>query len=258
MVCLSGCSATAAPRPGPKPQLFSTKGTPWTIQCIELSGHDRASHIEDFAKALRSTPVIRPGDVFVRHDEDGFARLYYGTYFRRTDPKTGKRDMPKQLTEDMELIKQLGDPSGRRYFLRAMIVRSPTPNVGNPAWDLARALAKYTLQVAAFEPTEDFWEYKQAAADYCEWLRKKGYEAYYHHSSSSSVVTVGLFGPDAVIERAAGLPYYSDAVVALQRDELLKYNLLNGGIYYVREKDGKRVAMPSRLVEVPGGPGSKP
>ena len=51
--------------------------------------------------------------------------------------------------------------------------------------------------------------------------------------------------------RADGLTAYSAEVLRLRRDELLKYNLVNGGIKYVHDGRGGRVAVPSRLVEIP-------
>ncbi len=219
--------------------------------CLELSGPNRLSHVEQFAETLRRTPGIRSSDVFVRDESDGYARLYYGTYYRRTDPKTGRRSMPPGLREDLDLIKQLGGPSGERYFLRALAVRLPTPDAGRPEWRLVNAPGVYSLQVAVFEPTDDFWEHKRAAADFCEFLREKGYEAYYHHSNALSEVTVGSFGPEAVVTRADGLTAYGEEVLRLQQNELLKYNLLNGGIRYVRDGRGGRAAVPSRLVEIP-------
>jgi len=227
------------------------KGTPWTIRCKESQGPERMRLLEQTAESLRHTPGIRTKEVTVRDEPDGFARLYYGTYWRRVDAKTRKHDTPPQLRNDLELIKQLGDDRGQRYFVQAMIVRVPTEDVGNAAWELSRQTGVYSLQVAVFETTDDFWEFKQAAADYCAWLRQKGYEAYYHHSTASSVVTIGLFGRDAVIDKPKGLPAYSQAVVNLQSDELLRYNRLNGSIYYVRDDKGTRIPVPSRLVEIP-------
>ncbi len=231
--------------------LFGSKGSPWTIQCLEIQGADRMQRIESIAESLRRTAGIRPKDVFVRDEEDGFARLYYGTYNRRTDKKTGKKSTPPQLQKDLELIKQLGSESGQRYFVQSMMVRMPTPNVGNPTWALSQAKGVYSLQVAVFEPHDDFWEYKQAAAEYCEFLRKKGYEAYYHHATASSMVTVGSFGKEAVVNMPQGLPKYSAEVAELQENELMKHNLLNGAVYYVRDGKGGRTPVPSRLVEIP-------
>ncbi len=252
---MGGCTTGASkgidgPTPGPA-KLFGSKGAPWTIQCLEIPGPARMHRIEPFADSLRRTPGIRSDDVFIRDESEGYARLYYGVYYRKTDPKTGKRSTPPQLKVDVDLIKQLGDESGQRYFLQSLVVRMPMPDVGNPQWALSNTTGVYSLQVAVFEPNDDFWEHKQAAADYCEVLRKKGYEAYFHHANTSSLVTVGSFGPEAVQNRPQGLPTYSAEVLALQNDELLKYNLLNGGVYYVRDGMGGRTPVPSRLVEIP-------
>lgn len=243
-----GCAAGGTGQAG---SLFGPKGTPWTIRCLELQGVYRVQQIEELAETLKRTPGIRSRDVFVGDDPDGYSRLYYGRYFCRANPRTGKRPLPRNMREDLDLIRQLGDGSGRRYFLQAMPVRMPTPDVGNPEWALANVPATYSLQVAVFEPTDNFWKYKEAAAQYCALLRENGYEAYHHHGSACSMVTVGSFGPEAVITKADGRTYYSEEVLALQRDKLLKYNLLNGAVYRVRSDTGEKVAVPSRLVKVP-------
>lgn len=230
------------------------RGTAWTIQCLELRGPQHKEHIKQIAETLKRTPGIRPHDVFTRDGPDECSRLYYGTYYRSIDKKSGRRAIPKQMRSDLELVKQLGAGPGEYYFLHARKVRMPTPDVGNPEWALSSVDGVYTLQVAAFEPTDDFWEYKQAAADYCELLRAKGYEAYYYHSPTKAVsmVTVGLFGREAVRTSGDGRTYYSQDVIELQeRDELLKYNWLNGGIYRVKNTKGVMVPVPSRLVRLP-------
>ena len=187
------------------------------------------------------------------HDAADVARLYYGVYYRSLDPKTGKRTTPQGLIRDLELIRELATPKGQRFFLMARTVRVPTPDVGNPAWALSNLDAAYSLQVAVFEGTDDFWDFKQVAADYCAHLRKRGYEAYYHHASASSMITVGAFGEDAVRIPPTGLPYYSPEVIAMQQDEILKYNRLNGKIYRARTNTGEKVRVESRLVKIPSG-----
>lgn len=248
---LGATSGCASGRGGESGFRFGRKGAPWTILCMELAGPNRLQHVEQFAQTLKHTPGIRSGDVSVRNASDGYARLYYGTYYRRIDRKTGKRNMPAQMRRDLGMLKELGDASGQHYFLRAIPVRMPTPDVGDPEWNLSNVDASYSLQVAVFEPTDEFWEYKRAAAELCAFLRRKGYEAYYHHSDASSVVTVGAFGPEAVIVKGPMKTYYSAEVRALQRDELLKYNLLNGAIYKIRNSQGEAVPVPSRLVQIP-------
>lgn len=240
LLSAGGCAASGA-----------GSGAPWTILCLELRDPAAAQQVEQIAETLRRTPGIRAGRVFVMNDPGGGARLYYGRYYRRTDPKTGRRSIPAKMRDDLSLLRQLGDEAGRRYFGLAMPVRVPVPDVGNPEWVLATLPAKYSLQVAVFEATDYFTDYKKAGAEYCKWLRERGYQAYYHHGSASSMVTVGSFGLEAVIQRPGGHTYYSNEVLALQRDEILKYNLVNGAILRVRNDDGVMVAVPSMLVEIP-------
>lgn len=260
MLLLAGCATTGPSttdnRPQPKTSqgLFAERGAPWTIRCMEVTGEGRVASLNRVAEVLKQTPGVRASDVVVRDEEDGVARLYYGEYRRKSAPAARERAITGRLREDLTLIRELGMSDGRRLFLQAIPVHMPQPNVGNPAWDLRRIPAKYSLQVAVFEPTDEFWETKQAAADFCAWLREKEYEAYYYHGPASSLVTVGAFGTDAVVSRlenGAYRTYYSPAVLQLQRDELLQHNLLNGSVYKVRDDQGRFVPMASRLVEIP-------
>lgn len=242
----TGCASTAP------------RGSMWTIQCLEVEGPHRVGQCEAVAETLRRTPGVRSAEVFLQDGTDEIARLYYGAYARPADPKTGKRPYPEKLRRDLELLRQLGDDAGRRYFHRAIPVRMPMPDVGNPEWNLAVVSGAYTLQVAVFEPTDAFGDYKHAAAELCEFLRGKGHEAYYYHASASSMVTVGVFGEDAVIFDSKGRTTYSSAVQALQRDELLKYNYVNGGIVRVKNDDGVMVPVLSALVRIPKRPDRRP
>lgn len=210
------------------------KGIPWTILCWEVQGLHRLSFVEQVADALRNTDGIRAKEVFIVTGEDEFVRLYYGEYFRKMNTRTNRREVPKKLSEDLALIRSLGVNHEESFFRFARMVPKPLPDVGNPGWALTRAEGIYTLQVAVFEPTDDFWDYKNAAAEYCAYLRGKGYEAYYHHAPASSIVSVGAFGPEAVIEYEKGRFRYSNEVLSLQEDELLRYNLVNGAVVRVK------------------------
>jgi hypothetical protein len=237
--------------------LVRPKGAPWTILCLEIQGADRVSRAERIAEMLKRTNGIRPKDVWVADEPDGFARLYYGVYHRRLEPGTLRRTIPRELREDLTLIHDLGLGAGQYAFRGARMTPLPRPDVGNPDWALVNAKGVYTLQVAVFEPTDDFWEFKQAAADYCAYLREQGFEAYYHHAANSSMVTVGAWGPEALVTPPNAMPHYSREVRTLQENELMKYNLVNGAVVktVVREdgSGGAPLSVPvaSRLVHIP-------
>lgn len=223
-------------------------GEPWTIECLDLPG---AGHREDsiaIAELLRRTEGIDADAVHVQHDEES-SSIYYGRYYRRIDRLKGVRHIPDDLREDLAAIKELYDDLGRRIFLAARMVPQPLADVGPPEWDLRNVKGIYSLQVAVFFATPKVRDYKQAAVDKVSALRKKGYQAYYHHGDSQSVVTVGVFGGDAVVDYEGGIDY-SPKVRALQRKEDFVYNVTNGAIW-TAVVDGKRAPVRSLLVEIP-------
>lgn len=232
--------------------LFGHQGAPWSILCLEMTGDYRKAQMEQIADTLHQTKGIRGRDIIVQDGSDDMSRLYYGKYYRKTNAETGRRSVPKQMAADLMFLRSLTDSQGKYFFLRARKVRFPTPDVGLTAWDLREASGAYTLQVGVFEPTDDFVEFKQAAAEFCKLLRDRGFEAYYYHTESGSTVSVGSFGEDAVIAQPRGLPRYSREVLALQHsDDLMKYNRLNGAVYNAKTDRGKKIPVASRLVRIP-------
>lgn len=264
-VLVGGCASPEAAAGGGKARSSRAgagngKGTPWTIMCMEMLGHEQRSALEQIAVTLTNTPGIRKDQVRVLTEGDGYVRLYYGKYVRRADPRTGQRETPAALRADLDMLRTLGTPERGYFFRFARVVPEPVPDSGRPEWDLRNATGIYTLQVAVFELTDDLWDYKSAAAEYVEYLRSKGYQAYYHHANGSSMVTVGSFGPEALQMPDTGIPYYSPEVDRLQKDELLRYNLVNGAVVRVKRQptpdmphpDTVGAPMTSRLVYIPG------
>ena len=223
----------------------------WTIRCAEFVGPTGSDVAHQVAETLKNTPGIRAKEVFVMEGVDKVARLYYGKYKRRTNKKTQKRSMPKKMRQDLNQMRELVDETGYRYFMMAIAVRYPVRDAGKTEWALRQVRGVYTLQVAVFSPTDDFIEYKKGAVAFCALLRKRGYEAYYHHTEVSSMVTVGVFGADAVWRGRTGPNVYSREVALLQQDELLKHNLTNGAIIRVRNDAREWIAVPSYLVKIP-------
>lgn len=258
IICTSGCS-----RAGWSGGWFAPQGEPWTILCLELRGAGSEAAVREIADVLRRTEGIEAGKVRVEAADDA-ARIYYGTYYRRIDPATRRRSIPERMREDLLLLKELADPEGARYFLHARTVPTPKRDVGSPEWDLCRADGVYTLQVATYYNDEQLHDRELAAVEKTRQLRAKGLEAYYYHGEAQSIVTVGIFGEDAVVDKEGRVRYveiggerqqvvhrYSDEVAALQRRPECTYNLTNDGIWYNLDNNGSRVPVRSMLVRIP-------
>lgn len=225
------------------------RGEPWTIECLRLSDAEHQASAEAIADVLRQTAGINGKGVSVRHETDS-STIYYGTYYRKIDRMRGTREIPAALQKDLGVIKELYDDRGRRIFLGARMVARPVPDVGPPEWNLENVQGVYSLQVAVFFATLKVPNYKKAAVDQAAALRKKSYQAYYHHGQSKSVVTVGVFGSDAVVVDNEGRLGYSAEVHALQRKENFRYNMTNGAVW-TASLDGQRAPVRSLLVRIP-------
>jgi len=226
----------------------SMHGEGWTIECIELGGPDHRTNAGAVADALRMTPGVDPEEVSVRATH-GTSAVLYGRYLRKIDRLRGTREIPDDLKRDLKMIKELTDEHGRRLFLAARMVPEPIADKGPDHWNLENASGEYTLQVAVFFPSPQVDDFKQAAVDYVAELRRKGYEAFYHHGESKSVVTVGVFGPDAVVT-SGGRVGYSAQVRELQRKESFAYNVTNGAIWTAKV-GGEEAPVRSLLVRIP-------
>jgi len=224
----------------------------WTIQCIEFPQRDHRLYCEQVAETLRHTPGIRSDDVRCQHDAStNSSRLIYGTYERRVDPRTDTRSTPPQLTTDLQLIADLGDEQGRRFFVHARMVQLGEMYDGPSEWALENAEGEYTLQIAAFFPELGFNEPRRAAVEIVRQFRREGVEAFFHFAGQKASVTVGVFGADAVREDGDGRIVYSAEVQALQRKRKeFGFNYENG---QKRTKivEGKSYPPYSFLVRIP-------
>ena len=201
--------------------------------------------------------------------EGSSTRIYYGSYYCQTDPKTGERIFPPQLRHDRLAIMDFGDQQGNRYFPMAQMVPAPAQDPGQPQWDLRRARGVYTLQVAVYYASGQIPDPKKAALDLVRHLRHEGLEAYYFHDETMSIVTVGAFGEDAIRQtypskqyvktpdggvatvRATPLVEYSAKVKQLQQHPLCQYNLTNNSIIYAQASKGQKQPVRSTLVKIP-------
>ncbi len=226
-------------------------GEAWTIECLAMSGERHRVHAEQIAEVLRVTPWVDKAEVRVVSETD-ISRVYYGMYYRAIDRLRDERGLPAKLASDLGMIRDLTDGRGLRMFTAARMVPVPLADVGPSEWNLANAAGVYTLQVGVFFQTKGVANHKSAAVVFVKELRARGYEAYYYHTDSKSMVTVGVFGEEAVNRRKDGtnITEYSSRIRRMQRDELLKYNLTNGAVWY-QIHEGQKVPVRSQLVRIP-------
>ncbi len=226
----------------------------WTILVRECLGSGHRREAEKLAEALKKSPGIKPERVYVVHRKHN-SRVHYGSYWRPPNKTTGRFDLTQEMGTDLALIKDL-TTSGERYFYDARISPTPTPDVGNPAWELARNPGYYSLRVAIFYNEPGFTDRKKVAAEYCAALREKGYDAYYRHTEIVSEVFVGHFGRDALVKgRKLGVVAHlpSKEVQELMKKEDFKVELRNMQVYSTRMGQRRTVQL-SRLFRVDDDP----
>lgn len=181
----------------------------------------------------------------------------YGRYASLASP---------QAHEDLARIKQM-TLEGDRPFAAAVLAPPEQRRIAGsiPEYDLATvrqrygSSAAYTLQVAIYtrmdrrEPSAaDLAQFRKAAEEAANRLRREGQEAFYYHTARSSMVTVGVFtykDCDATRrlpngEITTGPAKESPAVAAAK--ERNPYNLVNGQAVKVRGE-----LQASMLVQLP-------
>ncbi len=226
----------------------------WTILARECFGSGRRSEANKIATALKKTPGVKPERVYVVHNKKD-SRVYYGSYWRTPNEQTGRFNITDDMRQDLALIKDF-TTSGERFFFDARISPTPTPDVGNEAWELSRNRGYYSLRVALFYNEPGFLNRKEAAAKYCEELREKGHEAYYRHTEIVSEVFVGSFGKDALVKgRRLGVVAHlpSKEVQELMKKEHFKVELRNMQVYST-PMGQRRTVQLARLFKVDEDP----
>lgn len=252
-ICLTivGCQ-TPTQSGGWTGSVFRPQGEPWTIECVGLAGPGHLENAAAIAEVLRRTDGINANAVRIERADDA-AAIHYGIYYRKIDRLRGARPIPPILRADLAMLKSLVDEQGRRLFLAAHMIPIPVPDVGSEQWNLENVVGSYTLQVAAFFASPEIPNRKQAAVDYAAQLRKEGHDAFYHHGNATSIVTVGVFGTEALV-RSGGVVRYSDEVRSLQRKAGFAYNVTNGAVWrpIVQGRTGVvKGTVTSQLVKIP-------
>lgn len=157
---------------------------------------------------------------------------------------------------------------GERPFAGAVLAPPEPRHIAGsvPEYDLAAVKARegrravYSLQVAIYKRLDardpsasDLAEFRKAAEEAVNRLRREGQEAYYYHAPRSSIVTVGVFSHEeySTTRRLPGGAVVGgsarESMRVVEAREKNPYNLVNGQAVKVRGK-----LQPSMLVEIPG------
>lgn len=229
-----------------KPSGAQQSGAPdegWTIILMTFTGDDALARAESAAASLRQSPALAQASAQERRQG---AVVVLGDYPGPTDPRARK---------DLERVRSLtvgGKPVLAASFLAPRSGQSEGAIGSLPQLSLTEARREhgqgvlYTLQVAVYESDDRVQAMRQAeraAAD----LRAEGEMAFYHHGRQRSMVTIGLFGPDAVDPSTGEL---SPELETLKKRR--PYNLYNGqGIAERVGGSAKSRLQGSQLVAVP-------
>lgn len=206
----------------------------WSILLQEFAGTDQLQRADQLRTRLQREYRV-PG-LWVRQNGDKTG-LYRGLY-PRPDTDTARSDLRQ--------TRMLSLDGARPYEDVQMLPLSAAARGASSPLDLRQFPGMRSLQVAVYD--SDFGpEFRHAAEDAVNALRKEGHEAYFYHGPNRSMVTIGLFDANDV-SRDGDQDGYPPRARELQK--LFPYNLVNGRtlLQSVSGQDAK--PQPSFLVEV--------
>ncbi len=167
-------------------------GGGWGILLESATGPDADRQARQRAAMVSQT--LQRADVRIRTMPKG-AAVILGSYAGPDDPRA---------QTDLEYIRSV-QVQGQTPFRAAYLVPPPqaaTDPGTMPQFSLENARREagpgrlYTLQIAAYESNKPA-EAKKAAEQAAAQLRRDGEMAFYHHGPNRSMVTIGIFGPQA-------------------------------------------------------------
>ncbi|MDP6544205.1 MAG: hypothetical protein QGH60_09460 [Phycisphaerae bacterium] len=203
--------------------------------------------------------------------KDSHSELYWGKY--RSIP-SAEGDLKTARTWHVPNVTRTAFPFPKVVLIPGKEVEMPQYNLLNVSE------GHWTVLVAIYvdDPSQGFVgrDRQKHTLEYCQWLRKQGYEAYYHHMSGRSQVTVGTFPENAVVVEAQASPK-PDVFVAKQviksekmrkimatRSPPLLFLVVNDHTEYEKRRSRKtgktvKVIVSSRPIPIPKrSPASNP
>lgn len=208
----------------------------WGILLESMTGPD--ADLQARQRAAMVSQALQRADVRIRTMPKG-AAVILGSYPGPDDPRA-KTDL-----EYARAIRIQGQMPYRAAYL-VPPPQAPSDPGSMPQFSLENARREggpgrlYTLQIAAYESNKPA-EARKAAEQAVTQLRRDGELAFYHHGPNRSMVTIGIFGPQAADPVMGAL---SAEVSTLQRR--FPNHLFNGRTVLVGGRPQE-----SMLVEVP-------
>ncbi len=244
-------AATAAMAADEAARNATAKSQGWTVVLSAFRGADAQANANRLLEQVRETPELASAFTEKRGES---VIVGIGRFAQPADPQARKTlDMVHGLTGTLPGTANAVRPFGSAFLAppdaQGLIGARPEYNLTQAQREFGKD-ALFTLQVGVYgnvDPTKratpaDVAEFRKLAEDAAAKLRKEGELAFYYHSDDKSMVTIGVFGNDAVGR--------SEPVTLRQLRERFPHNLYNGAGIRVRQ-GGREVVQPSVLVKVP-------
>lgn len=215
----------------------------WAIATDQYAGVSHRRVAEQRAAQLRRATDMPQ---FWVQDEGSRSTVYYGRFDSAQDPK-GREAMAK-----LRRVNGRGDVRFGTLAMTPLIEAGGAIDSALAKYDLRRASRRgvYTLQIGYYESEDN--SRKKSAEKAVTLLREDDVRAYFYHGPNRSMVTVGVFGDDAIVtnqgEGRQIRTSYSVAVRELQAR--FPHNLANGAPIE-ETRQGSTTQQPSFLVRIP-------
>ncbi len=232
--------------------LGSTDGNEWTVALYRVEGDHHAGLAREEARNLQSASGMQ--QVWINEMED-HSLICYGRYTSR-----GSQAARSDLTS-WQTLAQSGRIKPPLLQMTPIVERE---KIESP-FDLRQLRGRgiYTLQIGFYENELNRQYARQQAEARVAELRATKVDAYFYHGPNRSLVTLGVFGDDAVrtgIQNQTAYMVYAPRVMSLQ--QRFPYNTINGeplqdtrGGKPATRTDGSPIYQPSFLVKIPAGSG---
>jgi hypothetical protein len=218
----------------------ATRINAWAILLEEFTGSNATAEAQQRMGYLQTQ--VRLTGLWLR-TEHRRVSLYRGQYTNETLP---------EAQFDLEQVQKV-EIDGERPYENALVVSlAGDGRTALTRWDLRLYPGYYSLQIGVYD-SQFGPNYKKAAEDFAESIRRTGKQAYYYHGPNRSMVTVGLFTDDdfELVEGQGNIRVMSYGLAIRELQEQYPHNLLNGRTIIERRPNHPEQTQASFLVRVP-------